>query len=78
MKKREEGCYNTHPNGSKNHLYSNLFKNSDSNKKPLTVRFRERQLKAIQEIADETGISKAEVIRRSVQKVLKKFIGVRA
>jgi len=65
----------TNPDKPNSNLASKLFKPKGSGKEPLTCRFSKKTLKAIQEIAEETGISKAEVVRKSVNRVLKRLRG---
>ena len=79
---KQGSCTSLSENGTTGHkpnsnLASKLFKPKGSSLEPFTVRFKENTLTAIQEIAEETGISKAEVVRKSVNRVLNRLRGVR-
>ena len=76
---KQGSCTSLSANGTnrpKTNLSTELFKPKGSSLEPFTVRFKENTLKAIREIAEDTGVSKAEVVRKSVNRVLKRLRGV--
>jgi predicted glycosyl hydrolase (DUF1957 family) len=68
MKEKTSGCW------SNEDKLDNFFNNRDSELEPLHIRLEKIQLEIVEDLSDNYGISKAQVIRKLLREGMKQVL----